>query len=71
MKIADDAGIISWISNNDDNSYRKEINNLVEWWTENNLLLKVNKAKDLMVDIRKKGGKDTPLSTSVELRWSR
>ncbi len=49
MKFADDTTIFGWISNN-----WEEINNLAEWCTENNLLLNVNKIKELIIDFRKK-----------------
>lgn len=38
--------------------------------TENTLLLNISKTKELIADFKKKGGKDTPLSIPVELRWS-
>ncbi|ONI45395.1 hypothetical protein AN641_04260 [Candidatus Epulonipiscioides gigas] len=57
MKFADDTTIIGQISNNDEFSYREEINHLAEWCTENNLLLNVSKTKELIVDFRKKEAK--------------
>lgn len=48
---------ISWITDNFQRSYCVAINNLAEFCTENNLLLKI---KELIVDLRgRKGGKDT------------
>ncbi len=47
VKFADDTTIIGQITNNDENSYWEEINNLAEWCTENNLLLSINKIKEL------------------------
>ncbi len=54
VKFADDTTIIGQITNNDETSYRGEINNLAEWCTENNLLLNVSKTKELINDFRKK-----------------
>ncbi len=39
---------IGQISNNDETSYREEINSLAEWCTESNLLLNVSKTKELI-----------------------
>lgn len=61
MKFAADITIIIRISNNDENSYREEINSFVEWCTENDLLLNVNKTKGLIVDFRGKEAKTPPL----------
>lgn len=57
MKFVDDDAIISWISKSE-NSYQEEINNIVGWYTENNLLLNV-KIKELIVDFFLKG--DNPV----------
>ena len=56
-----DTIIIGRIMNEDESSYREEINNLRGWSTENNLQLNVSKTKELIVGFRKakKGGKDT------------
>ena len=42
VKYADDTIITGRFTNYDKSSYREEIN-LAEWWTDNNLLLNVNK----------------------------
>lgn len=48
------------ISNNYENSYGEEINNLADWRTENKLLLNVSKTKELISDFtKKKKGKDS------------
>ena len=65
MKFVDDTNIIGWFSNNDESSYREEINNLAVWCTENNVLVSVNKTKELIVDFRKKEAKThTPVYIS-------
>lgn len=57
VKFEGDTAIISWITDNFQRSYCVAINNLAEFCTENNLLLKI---KELIVDLRgRKGGKDT------------
>ncbi len=57
VKFADYTTIIDQISKNHKFPYRKEINHLAEWCTENNLLLNVSKTKELIVDFRKKEAK--------------
>ncbi len=64
VKIRHETTIIGGISNNDEALYREEINNLAEHCTENNLLLNVNKTKEL-IDFRKKETKThTPVYIS-------
>ena len=41
------------ITNNDETAYKEEVRALGEWCQENNLLLNVNKTKELIVDFRK------------------
>lgn len=45
VKYADDTIITGRFTNYDKSSYREEIN-LAEWWTDNNLLLNVNKTME-------------------------
>ncbi|KAF0024967.1 hypothetical protein F2P81_021848, partial [Scophthalmus maximus] len=54
VKFADNTTVVGLISNND------------EWCTDNNLALRTNNTKELIVDFRKKGGTHTPVSTEVE-----
>ncbi len=56
-----------WIINNENTSYWEEINNLVDWCTENSLLLS-NHGDDRWF-LKKRRWRHTPSSTSVELRW--
>ena len=44
------------ISNNDETEYRKEIENLVNWCCDNNLSINVNKAKEIVINFRKRSG---------------
>lgn len=55
-------------SSADESSYPEEINNLAESCRVNDVLLDVNKTKELIVYLRTA---ETHLSTSGELRWSR
>lgn len=50
IKYADDTTIIGLISANDDSCYREEVQNVVEWSKENNLLLNTSKTCELVID---------------------
>ncbi|KAK1788612.1 hypothetical protein P4O66_002697 [Electrophorus voltai] len=54
VKFADDTVIMGLISDNDERAYLEEIKHLENWCQENNLLLKVSKTKELIVDCSKK-----------------
>ena len=41
------------ITDNDENNYRSEIDNIVDWCSKNNLLLNVKKTKEMIVDFRR------------------
>eukprot|EP00061_Rhincodon_typus_P009863 g33683.t1 len=55
-RFADDTTIVGRIPNNDKSNYRREIEGLVTWCNENNLSLNDGKTKELIIDLRKKGG---------------
>eukprot|EP00061_Rhincodon_typus_P003483 g20201.t1 len=55
QKFTDDTIIVGRISNIDESNYRREIEGLVTWCSENNLSLNVSRTKELVID-RKKGG---------------
>lgn len=38
--------------NNDGKEDKKEIENIVTWWTDSNFSLNINKAKELVIDFR-------------------
>ena len=69
VKYVDNTTIIHYITNNDEQSYQEEMNNHAEWCSADNLLLNVSNAKELI--LKKRRRRNTPLSASVELRWSR
>ncbi len=59
-------GLRCEVSNNEKNSYWKEINSLAEWCTKNNLLLDVKKTKKPSIDYRKNEDKiHTPVYVGV------
>ncbi|XP_072329111.1 uncharacterized protein [Scyliorhinus torazame] len=60
-KFADDTTVVGRISNNDKSDYRREINHLVAWCTENNLSLNIEKTKELIIDFRKRSTTHTPV----------
>ena len=65
-----DSKICRWHQHRQPYTHQVGRNSLAEWWTENHLLLSVSKTK-ISVFRKKKKGKYSYLSTSVELRWSR
>ena len=53
IKFADDITVIGLIMNDDESDYRNEIELLVKWSKDNNLIFSVDKTKELTVDFRK------------------
>jgi len=53
---------VSRISYND----KKEIENLVNWCSDNNLSLNVNKTKEIVVDFRQRSGGHAPVYISED-----
>ncbi|KAI5085493.1 gastrula zinc finger protein XlCGF28.1-like, partial [Silurus meridionalis] len=51
---ADDTVVVGLISNNDETAYQQEVKILEKWCQENNLLLNINKTKELIVDFSRK-----------------
>ncbi|KAK1785728.1 hypothetical protein P4O66_019078, partial [Electrophorus voltai] len=54
VKFADDTVVMGLILDNDERAYLEEIKHLENWCQENNLLLNINKTKELIVDCSKK-----------------
>jgi len=50
IKYADDTAVIGLISSNHESHYRKEVENVVQWSKENNLLLNTSKTCELVID---------------------
>ena len=61
FKFADDTTVVGRISDNDETEYRNEIENLVNWCSNNNLSLNANKTKEIVIDFRKHSGEHTPV----------
>ena len=41
------------ISDSNENNYINEINNIVDWCNTNNLILNINKTKEMVIDFRR------------------
>jgi hypothetical protein len=61
IKFADDTIVVGLITNNDETAYREEVRALGVWCQENNLSLKVNKTKEIIVDFRKQQREQPPI----------
>ncbi|KAK3516019.1 hypothetical protein QTP70_001839 [Hemibagrus guttatus] len=57
IKFADDTTVIGLISDSDETSYRAEVQHLVAWCADNNLLLNISKTKELIIDFRREKGR--------------
>ncbi|KAK3555163.1 hypothetical protein QTP86_010050 [Hemibagrus guttatus] len=57
IKFADDTTVIGLFSHNDETAYRAEVQHLVAWCADNNLLLNTSKTKELIVDFRREKGR--------------
>ncbi|KAK3563855.1 hypothetical protein QTP86_002722 [Hemibagrus guttatus] len=53
IRYADDTTVVGRISNNDESTYREEIQSLSAWCSMNNLTLNATKTKELIVDFWK------------------
>ena len=64
INFADDTTVVGIVNGNDESSYREEVKHLEGWCSDNNLLLNVDKTKEMIVDFRKSQPEHTPLSIS-------
>ena len=62
LKFADDTTVIGLISDGEGSTYRSEVEQLVQWCEDNNLILNTTKTKELIIDYRKKAGQHLPIS---------
>ena len=62
VKFADDTTLVGLITKNDETNYRKEVNLLTTWCSNNNLLLNVSKTKEIVVDFRRRHTEHPPLT---------
>ncbi|XP_068507989.1 probable RNA-directed DNA polymerase from transposon X-element isoform X2 [Syngnathus scovelli] len=53
VKFADDTTLVGLITKGDETRYRSEVDLLTTWCRDNNLLLNVDKTKEIVVDFRK------------------
>ena len=70
IKFADDTTIEGLINNSNETSYRKQVDSLVSWSSQNNLELNVSKTKEMVIDFRKNKPVPEPLvinGTSIEI----
>ena len=67
FKFSDDSTLVGLISENDERTeaaYIAEVNNLVKWCEKYNLILNVNKTKEMIIDTRRNG----PPITSIKIK---
>ena len=65
IKFADDMTVIGLIIDDEECDYRSEVELLVKWCSDNNLILNVDKTKVLIVDFRKsRNSKDSIIINS-------
>ena len=53
VKFADDTTVLGLITGNDETSYRREAERLVEWCGDHNLVLNTSKTKEVIIDFRR------------------
>ncbi len=53
VKFADDTTVVGLISGNDKTHYNEEVQRLVMWWSDNDLVLNTTKTKEVIVDYRR------------------
>ncbi|XP_054914356.1 uncharacterized protein LOC129378093 [Poeciliopsis prolifica] len=66
MKYAGDTTIMGLIQDNNEGNYRKQVQHLVDWCRIYNLLLNVDKTKEIIVDLRRSRPNHTPLLINDE-----
>ncbi|KAM9834790.1 uncharacterized protein ACBT44_013877 [Syngnathus typhle] len=62
VKFADDTTLVGLITEGDETQYRLEVDLLTTWCRDNNLLLNVNKTKEIVVDFRMGHTQHLPLT---------
>ncbi|KAM9825158.1 uncharacterized protein ACBT44_005959 [Syngnathus typhle] len=62
VKFADDTTLVGLITKGDETQYRLEVDLLTTWCRDNNLLLNVDKTKEIVVDFRKGHTQHLPLT---------
>ena len=65
IKFADDTTVVGLVSDNDESAYRMEVEQLTTWCRSHNLVLNVEKTKEMVIDFRRAGKQHhTPLSVA-------
>ena len=54
VKFSYDTTVIGCVNNADESVYREEVQRLVGWCKNNNLVLNISKTKEMIIDFRKK-----------------
>lgn len=67
FKFADNTSVVGLITKNNETVYCSEVEELVRWCENNNLILNISKTKELVVDFRKKATPLLPLSINGEV----
>ncbi|KAM9781037.1 uncharacterized protein ACBT44_022394 isoform 2-T4 [Syngnathus typhle] len=62
VKFADDTTLVGLITKGDETQYKLEVDPLTTWCRDNNLLLNVDKTKEIVVDFRKGHTQHLPLT---------
>ncbi|KAI3377127.1 hypothetical protein L3Q82_000317 [Scortum barcoo] len=65
VKFADDTTVVGLIRDDNDLAYREEVEQLVRWCEGNNLILNVDKTKEIIVDFRKIQPSHPPLINNL------
>ncbi|MEL6802586.1 MAG: reverse transcriptase domain-containing protein, partial [Bacteroidota bacterium] len=55
VKFADDTSILGLITNHDESAYRGEVEKMVAWCGDHNLVLNTSKTKEMIIDFRRTG----------------
>ncbi len=66
IKFADDTTVVGLISGNDETHYNEEVQHLVMWCSDNDLVLNTTKTKEIIVDYRITRKMTPPPSTYME-----
>ena len=61
QKFSDDSALVGYIINNDFRAYEEEVSRFVEWCDEAQLILNVEKTKELTIDFRRKKTEVSPI----------
>ena len=61
IKYADDTTVVGLVQNNEENTYREEVQLFANWCRNNNLVLNVKKTKEMVIDFRRKRPMHTPI----------